>query len=203
MVVLNGYTDGAVCTVLEVLSRLEGEFLPEDPLLVHLADVAFRANLECAIANLPPHWSGAIPAFPSDNPGFSYLATREDGRVTMTAEKEVISNLASAGSYFFRRTREFNEAARSAIAAEEKVRGAYFMCPLYNHLVRKGKPVMPIPVEYVANLGNAAELREIRVSPQPRGMCNGIGIQPWNRTRKSDSSRTVRGWRDAGGAEPL
>jgi dTDP-glucose pyrophosphorylase len=158
VVVLDGFTEGAACTVLEILSCLEGDFVAEEPLMIHLADVAFTADLERAMRGLPAECCGAVPAFPSQNPKFSYLKTGSDGRVTMTAEKQVISSLASAGCYYFKRTHDFEEAARSAIAAEEKVRGAYFICPLYNQLIRMRKIVMPIRVNYVANLGDAGEL---------------------------------------------
>lgn len=54
---------------------------------------------------------GALVSFESNEPRYSYAALGEDGFVTRTAEKEVISNHALCGAYFFSTGRRFKQIA--------------------------------------------------------------------------------------------
>jgi NDP-sugar pyrophosphorylase family protein len=85
---------------------------------------------------------GYLEVMPGSDPGFSYVlpAAEGEGRVDATAEKTVISNLASTGLYHFRRAGDFldimdrDERAASA-------HGELYVAPLYNALIARGQDV--------------------------------------------------------------
>ena len=88
------------------------------------------------------HADGYLEVMPGSDPGFSYVlpAKTGDGCVVATAEKTVISNLASTGLYYFRRAGDFlgtmerDEQAASA-------HGELYVAPIFNALIARGQDV--------------------------------------------------------------
>jgi len=129
-------TGGALLSAVAGASFAEGK----GACIVDLADLAFEASddvsrrvLGCQTAD------GFIPWFGSSDPAYSYL--RFDGdRVVETAEKRVISRLASAGVYSFATVSHFLRAAAGCLADPQgyAVRGSLFLCPAYNVLISQG-----------------------------------------------------------------
>ena len=98
IVVIPELTSGAACTVLAAKGLIDSQ----ESLAIFLADIDFRADLEGAMARcLHEGLSGAIPCFPSLDKKYSYAEEGADGFVSRVAEKEAISQNASAGFYFF------------------------------------------------------------------------------------------------------
>ena len=102
-------TRGAVETCL----RAESVIADEDGVIVMDCDLEFRSKrfseILKDILSLPLEQAegGALVSFESNEPRYSYAALREDGFVTRTAEKEVISNHALCGAYFFSTGKRF------------------------------------------------------------------------------------------------
>src|SRR5262249_8547387 len=88
---------------------------------------------------------GAVAlVFESTNPAYSYLRTDSVGKVVEAAEKRVISQRASAGTYFFDRAATYLEALAHNLRHLEQVthRGLFFVCPLYNGGLARGRRVV-------------------------------------------------------------
>jgi hypothetical protein len=123
-----------------LLSALAGACFARDgsPLVVDLVDLAFDADESTAKQILSPGGDGFIPWFRSSDPVYSYL--RFDGDcVVETAEKRVISGLASAGVYTFATAAHFLRAAAGCLSDPAyRVNGALFLCPAYNVLIGQG-----------------------------------------------------------------
>jgi NDP-sugar pyrophosphorylase family protein len=85
---------------------------------------------------------GAVVAYPSENPMDSYAEIDSKGRVQRTAEKIVISGIATAGLYYFREGRDFVSVARSLISDHMGSGVEVFVSPCYNELIRQGKTVL-------------------------------------------------------------
>jgi NDP-sugar pyrophosphorylase family protein len=90
---------------------------------------------------------GALIIYPSNAAMDSYAVVDADGRVLRTAEKEVISATATAGFYYFVEGRDYVAAARGMIAADSNGRTEFFVCPVYNELIRLGKTVVSFPID--------------------------------------------------------
>src|SRR6187397_2406602 len=80
------------------------------PLLIFNIDTQFfSSSLEKNL--LGKNIDGVLGAFYSQEPRFSFVALNEEGFVTKTAEKEVISSNALTGLYHFTYPEDFFEAA--------------------------------------------------------------------------------------------
>jgi capsule biosynthesis phosphatase len=101
---------------------------------------------------------GILSCFESDLPKYSYIKVDDYGFGVETAEKIVISNLASTGMYYFKRGRDFVSAAEKMIARKEKPGSEYYVAPLYNELLKSGKKIKPVMVTKNHILGTPEEL---------------------------------------------
>jgi dTDP-glucose pyrophosphorylase len=78
---------------------------------------------------------GGIPVFESVHPRWSYVKVNSDGHVVEAAEKMPISNLATAGLYYFAKGSDMVIAVCEMIRKEASVHGQYYVCPSYNELI--------------------------------------------------------------------
>jgi dTDP-glucose pyrophosphorylase len=87
-----------------------------------------------------------------------FAALNNEGFVTKTAEKEVISSNALTGLYHFTYPEDFFEAAEAAFAKNETTKGEFYIAPLYNHLIKKGRKLIVDLADEVNILGTPEEL---------------------------------------------
>lgn len=129
------------------------------PMIVDLADILYSGVLNPVAAFSADADLGAVAlTFRANNPVYSYLRTDADGRFVEAAEKRVISNEASAGTYLFRDTPVFLRALAHGMENEETqtFRDSFFVCPLLNGVRAQGKTVL---LESVGNV------HDIKVDP--------------------------------------
>ena len=127
------------------------------PLLIFNIDTQFSSSsLEKNL--LKNNVDGVLGAFYSEEPRFSFAALDEKGFVTKTAEKEVISSNALTGLYHFTYPEDFFEAAESAFDNNETTKGEFYIAPLYNHLIKKGRKLIVDMADEVNILGTPEEL---------------------------------------------
>lgn len=137
---------------------LARDFVNRDkPLLIFNIDTQFYSST--LKNNLLKKTDGVLGAFPSAEPRFSFAALDENGFVTKTAEKEVISGNALTGLYHFTRPQDFFDAAAEAMEKKETSKGEYYIAPLYNYLVKKGRKLIVDMAGEVNILGTPEELK--------------------------------------------
>jgi dTDP-glucose pyrophosphorylase len=80
--------------------------------------------------------------------------------VAEVAEKKPISDLATVGIYLFTRGRDFVSAAADMIAANERVNGEFYTCPVYNYMIANGARigVYEVPQGAMHGLGTPDDL---------------------------------------------
>ena len=149
IVFINKQTRGALLTAL-VGAALAQKY--DEILCVDLVDIIYDMNIEAIeefITN--PELAGMIPWFKSNEPCFSYLEINEQGHVTKTKEKAVISKYASAGTYFYKNIATFIEAVLYSLKHEENVsyKNSLFLCPSYNGIIRRGGIVTNVEVKNI------------------------------------------------------
>jgi len=128
------------------------------PLLIFNIDTQFSSSsLEKNL--LRKNIDGVLGAFYSEEPRFSFAALDDRGLVTKTAEKQVISSNALTGLYHFTYPNDFFDAAGSAFAKNETTKGEFYIAPLYNYLVAKGRKLIVDVADEVNILGTPEELR--------------------------------------------
>lgn len=84
---------------------------------------------------------GSLLTFKSNNPCFSYALTEEKGYLIKTKEKEVISNDAICGAYYFKNTNDFINSTIDLIIAADLQNGEFYMSNVYNYFLRYNKKI--------------------------------------------------------------
>ena len=102
---------------------------------------------------------GALVSFESQEPRYSYAAVNEDNYVTRTAEKDVISNHALCGAYFFASGREFKQVAHRLLNEPVMKKPEFYVSLLYNYLLQDGSPVRLATMEQYRSFGTPEELK--------------------------------------------
>lgn len=154
-------TRGAVETCL----MAESVIADEDGVIVMDCDLEFRSKrfLEIlkGILSQPMEQSegGALVSFESNEPRYSYAALGEDGFVTRTAEKEVISKHALCGAYFFSTGKRFKQIAHQLLNEPVFKKPEYYVSLLYNYLLADGEKVQLATMEEYYSYGTPEELK--------------------------------------------
>src|SRR5262249_36581642 len=78
---------------------------------------------------------------------------KEGNWVAEVQEKCVISNIATAGVYYWKRGSDFVKYAERMIGANKKINGEYFVCPVYNEAIADGKKIKAVPCKKMWSLG--------------------------------------------------
>jgi NDP-sugar pyrophosphorylase family protein len=156
---VDSLTEGTACTVL-----LGRKIFDNDcPMMVansdQLVDFDVSAFLQdCVDRDL----DGSILVFrdPSLDPKWSFAKLDGDGLVVEVAEKKPISDLATVGIYLFTRGRDFVSAAIDMIAANQRVNGEFYTCPVYNYMIANGARigVYEVPMDSMHGLGTPEDL---------------------------------------------
>ena len=102
---------------------------------------------------------GALVSFKSDSPKYSYAEIDENNIVLRTAEKEVISNHALCGAYFFSSGKRFKEIAHQLMNAQNFAKPEYYVSLLYNYLIAAKEKVYLAPMEEYYSYGTPEELK--------------------------------------------
>ncbi len=84
---------------------------------------------------------GSILCMRDNDPKWSYARVGPSGLAQEVVEKQVISDLATCGVYFFRSSLIFKEGFREIQARDERVNGEFYVAPIYNELIKRGLEV--------------------------------------------------------------
>ena len=123
-----------------------------------IAGAVPAGNSHCGISN---GIDGALLTFESDSPAYSYLLYGEDGTVTGTVEKQVVSRDAICGAYYFRSRAVFENACADYLmncAYRE-----YFLSGVYNALLASGGTVSGFRTDFHVPFGTPEEYAKASV----------------------------------------
>ena len=90
---------------------------------------------------------GGIVTFESTHPQWSFVRTGDDGFAMEVAEKKPISNLATAGVYYFKKGNDFIKYTEQMIDSDIRTLNEFYVCPVYNEYIRDGKKIRTFPVK--------------------------------------------------------
>lgn len=152
---LDAETRGQAETVLLAATNLPGE----ESILIFNIDTVFECSRLKGILD-DKTIDGLLGSFQSSEDRFSFARTNADGEVVEVKEKEVISENALSGLYFFRRLSDFRALAKEAMSQNKTVKGEYYIAPLYDELIANGGKVCLAPVDSITILGTPEEYEE-------------------------------------------
>jgi dTDP-glucose pyrophosphorylase len=129
---------GAACSALLAVKWID----TDEPLLVVNGDQIITEDL-CGIIQrfIDQKWDGGIVTFRDVHPRWSFVRLDELGWVVEAAEKRPISNMATAGIYFFKSGRSFVAAAKQMILKRIGSDAGYYICPVYNEMILDGAKI--------------------------------------------------------------
>ncbi|MBR1646490.1 MAG: glycosyltransferase family 2 protein [Selenomonadaceae bacterium] len=144
VVVAQGQTAGAACSVL-----LAAEFIDnDDELIIFNGDQVLECDLEGMLKIFRANdWDGGILTFESVHPRWSFVRLDENNFVIETAEKDPISNHATAGFYYFKHGKDFVDSAKMMIRKDANVNGCYYVCPAYNEMIIRQKVIGCVEID--------------------------------------------------------
>jgi dTDP-glucose pyrophosphorylase len=154
-------TRGAVETCLVAESAISDD----DGIIVMDCDLEFRSQKFMQMVREELEMSageangGVLVSFRSDEPRYSYAALNSEGFVIKTAEKEVISNHALCGAYFFSTGLRFKEIAHKLLDEPDFKKPEYYVSLLYNYLIANGERVRLAEMEEYYSYGTPEELK--------------------------------------------
>ena len=131
-------TQGASCTALAAMEIINNSypvvFVDSDNIFENDAFSGFLNDAKKTLTG------GSLLTVNSDKDCFSY-AKVSDGFVTETREKEVISNHAITGAYYFAHGADFCRYAIEMMMYGDKAKNEYYMSNVYNRAVADGLKV--------------------------------------------------------------
>lgn len=154
-------TRGAVETCLVA----EQAICPSDAIMVMDCDLEFHSetlikNIHEILTNPQNNIKGGLlVSFTSNLSKYSYAEIDENNIVRRTAEKEVISNHALCGAYFFSSAKMFLEAAHQLLNDSSFNKPEFYISLLYNYLLKDGNIVKLCPMEMYHSYGTPEELK--------------------------------------------
>lgn len=152
------------CGAVETCLMAEKAIDDEDSIIVMDCDLEFRSRKfleiirEILAQPVDKAEGGALVSFNSSEPKYSYAAIDDDGLVTRTAEKEVISNHALCGAYFFSTGWRFKQIAHQLLNEPDFKKPEYYVSLLYNYMLQNGEKVHMATMEEYYSYGTPEEL---------------------------------------------
>lgn len=129
-------TEGAACTVLLAKNHINNN----TPLMIANSDQWVDIDINDYLAAMK-NADGMIMTMKADNPKWSYVKLDGKKNVTGVFEKEVVSDEATVGIYNYRHGRDFVEGAESMIKKNIRVNNEFYVAPVYNELIAKGRKI--------------------------------------------------------------
>jgi HAD superfamily hydrolase (TIGR01509 family) len=156
IVEVDGITEGAACTAL-----LAKEYINNDaPLFFANSDqFAEWDSNEFMYKMQETDADGGIVVFKATHPKWSFAKINEQGLVTEVAEKNPISDNATAGFYYWKYGSDFVKYAEQMIEKNIRVNNEFYVCPVFNQAIEDGKEIRTFNINKMWGLGTPEDLR--------------------------------------------
>jgi NDP-sugar pyrophosphorylase family protein len=154
---INGITEGAACTVLTAIKHIDND----DELLVANSDQFIEGDIDDFIDSArKKNADGYIMTFKASHPKWSYARVDKSGKVLEVAEKQVISDNATVGIYYFKKGSDFVQSVQSMINKNIRFNNEFYVCPSFNEMILLDKNVYieEIPYDKMHGLGTPQDL---------------------------------------------
>lgn len=137
IIVIPELLNGAVLTCMEGVKDINDNL----PIVFNDCDHAFISTEFNTYANCGDfnELDGGLLTFESNEPKYSFLQMDESGNVISTVEKQVVSNYAICGAYYFKDKDLFLNCANEYL--DKCNYSEYFMSGVYNILAEKKKKI--------------------------------------------------------------
>jgi HAD superfamily hydrolase (TIGR01509 family) len=151
-----GLTEGAACTTLLARDYINNN----DSLIIANSDqiVEWNSN-EFMYKMNETECDGGIVTFNSTHPKWSFAKVNENGLVVEVAEKNPISNIATAGIYFWKRGTDYVKYAERMIEKNIRVNNEFYVCPVFNQAIADNKEIRIFEINKMWGIGTPEDLK--------------------------------------------
>lgn len=140
-------TRGALETCLYAKDYIDND----KELVVYTPDIYFFPKFN--LSDIPKNSDGFLLTFIANSSDHSYSRINQNGLVDMVAEKEIISNHANIGLYYFKDGKTFIKYASEIIENNLTVKNEFYIAPIYNLMIRDNHTITSFDTEKVHILG--------------------------------------------------
>ena len=151
--------NGAVLTCMEGVKNIDDDL----PIVFNDCDHAFKCTeLFNFLEQFDSNVYGGLMTFDSSEPKFSYIKYDTDKNIIGTVEKEVVSNDAICGAYYFKNKKVFLEYANKYLTTCSYKE--FFMSGVYNEICKDGHKIVKFKTDLHLSFGTPEEYNEIKNS---------------------------------------
>ena len=123
-------------------------FDPDNELLILSANEIVRLNYAETLRDFRARsLDGGTLTFNSVHPRYSYVKTNSDGLVIEASQQKQISTSATAGVFWYRKTRFFSESFKRLVFKNLSLNGQFFIAPTFNEMILAGLKVGVMEIE--------------------------------------------------------
>jgi len=151
-----GVTEGAACSVLLAKDYINNQ----NPLIIINSDniIEWDSKIYNESINIR-NSDGLILCFRDSDPKWSFAKLDSGtGFVTEVAEKNPISDYATAGMYIWRQGQSFVTAAEQMISKNIRTNNEFYICPVYNENIAMGQNIEVCIVDAMHGVGTPEDL---------------------------------------------
>ena len=152
---IEGITEGAAVTTLLAKGLIDND----NPLVIANSDqyIEWNSN-ECMYAFSADEIDGGILTFEAHHPKWSYAKLDDNGFVSEVAEKQVISNNATCGIYYWKHGSDYVKYAEQMILQNKRVNNEFYVCPVFNEAIVDGKKFRIKTIKQMWGIGTPEDL---------------------------------------------
>lgn len=151
----DGKLDGAAKTALLAKKEIDNDL----PLIIANSDQYVIWNSKKTINNfIKSGVDGGILTFTANDKKWSFVKKNKNNFVSAVAEKNVISDEATCGIYYWKNGSDFVKYAEQMIQKEIKTNNEYYICPVYNEAIKDEKIIVSEKVYEMWGIGTPEDL---------------------------------------------
>lgn len=155
--------NGAVLTCMEGVSLIDNDY----PIVFNDCDHLFKSTAFNDYCNRSEkNIDGACLTFKSNENKFSFVKYGADGQVIGTKEKEVVSNDAICGAYYFKNKKVFLDGCDDYLKKCDY--NEFYVSGIYNVLIDKDKKIETFDTDYHVAFGTPEEFIQAKLSEKYR-----------------------------------
>ena len=120
----------------------------DEPLLIINGDQIIDIDFQSVIDSFGnSNLDAGVVVFNAVHPRWSYVKCDDSDYVVEAAEKKPISNWATAGFYYYKKTEEYIDHAKKMILKGAHVNNLYYICPVFNEMILSQKKISTFKIK--------------------------------------------------------
>tara|TARA_R110002012_G_scaffold56066_2_gene143404 strand:- start:5850 stop:7220 length:1371 start_codon:yes stop_codon:yes gene_type:complete len=155
IVQVDGMTEGAACTTL-----LAKKFIDNDEALVFANSDQFLDwdSNNFMYSMEADEVDGGMLTFTATHPKWSFAKLDDKGFVSEVAEKKPISDIATAGIYYWKRGSDYVKYAEQMIENDVRFNNEFYVCPVFNEAIGDNKKIKTFHFDGMWGIGTPEDL---------------------------------------------